>query len=99
MWLAVLIGAGLAYLQKLLGFLVPNAFLARPVIRTATILMPISLLAALVAVQTFAVGTTLVVDARVAGLAAAVLLLVARAPFIVVVLAAAAATAAARALA
>jgi hypothetical protein len=44
-------------------------------------LLPVALLAALVATQTFGEG----VDARAAGLAAAVLALLARAPFLVVV--------------
>jgi hypothetical protein len=53
-------------------------------------LLPVALLAALAAVQTFATGTTLVIDARVAGVGVAVLLLLLRAPFIVVVVGAAA---------
>jgi len=56
-------------------------------------LLPVALLAALAAVQTFASGTQLVLDARVAGVGAAVLAILLRAPFLVVV-AVAAATAA-----
>ena len=52
-------------------------------------LVPVALLAALIATQTFAGG----IDARVAGLAAAVAALVLRAPFLVVVAAAAVTTA------
>jgi len=51
--------------------------------------LPIALLAALVAVQTFSVGTTLQIDARLAGLAAAIIALLLRAPFLIVVLVAA----------
>jgi hypothetical protein len=51
--------------------------------------MPVALLAALVAVQTFATGQSLVVDARVAGLAVAIVALLLRAPFLVVVVVAA----------
>jgi hypothetical protein len=47
-------------------------------------------------VQTFATGQTLVIDARFAGLLAAVVALLLRAPFIVVVLVAAATAAALR---
>jgi len=47
--------------------------------------MPVALLAALVAVQTFATGQSLVVDARVPGLAVAIVALLLRAPFLVVV--------------
>jgi hypothetical protein len=50
----------------------------------------VALLAALAAVQTFATGTSLVIDARAAGVAVAVVALLLRAPFIVVVVAAAA---------
>ena len=52
-------------------------------------LLPVALLSALVAVQTFADGQTLVIDARLAGVLAAVVALVLRAPFLVVVLVAA----------
>jgi hypothetical protein len=46
----------------------------------------VSLLAALVAVQTLGSGQELVVDARLAGVAAAAVTLVLRAPFLVVVM-------------
>lgn len=58
-----------------------------------------SLLAALVVTQVFASEQRLVVDARAAGLGAAVLALVLRARILVVIVSAAAATALARALA
>ena len=47
-------------------------------------------LAALVGVQTFSTGSAVTVDARVAGLAAAIVALALRAPFLVVILVAAA---------
>ena len=84
-WWAVL-GAGAGcYLLKLAGLSVPAGLLERPVVRRVADLIPVALLAALVAVQVVADGTRLTLDARVAGLAAAVLLLLARAPFLVVV--------------
>jgi hypothetical protein len=49
-------------------------------------------------VQTFAIGQELVLDARAAGLAAAVVALLLRAPFLVVVLVAAGTAAALRAV-
>jgi hypothetical protein len=58
----------------------------------------VALLAALVAVQTFDGGGRVVLDARAAGLAAAVLALVLRAPFLLVIVIAAATAAALRAL-
>jgi hypothetical protein len=63
------------------------------------LLLAPSLLAALVAVETFGgAGRSLVIDARVAGLAAAGLALALRAPITVVVIAAAIATAITRAI-
>jgi hypothetical protein len=56
------------------------------------------MLSALVAVQTFGDGQSLVIDARVAGVAVAVVALLLRAPFLVVVLAAAISAALLRAL-
>ena len=88
-WVAVLAGSVGCYLLKLTGFIVPTTVLDRPVVRRISGLLPIAMLAALVVVQTFAVGTTLAVDARLAGLAVAVVALLLRAPFLVVVLAAA----------
>ncbi|GAA2000908.1 MULTISPECIES: AzlD domain-containing protein [Nocardioides] len=89
-WLAVL-GAGVGcYLLKLAGLSVPERVLERPVVRRVADLLPVALLAALVAVQVLAGDRRLEVDARLAGLGAAVLLLLARAPFLVVVVGAAA---------
>jgi Branched-chain amino acid transport protein (AzlD) len=61
-------------------------------------LLASALLAALVMVETFGKGRSLVLDARVLGVAFAVLALARRAPMIVVVLGAAAVTALARLL-
>ncbi|GFN07680.1 hypothetical protein Smic_62360 [Streptomyces microflavus] len=61
-------------------------------------LLPVALLAALTAQQTFGDGQQLVLDARAAGLAAAALALILRAPFLVVVGAAVVVTAGVRAL-
>ena len=57
-----------------------------------------TLLAALIVTNTFATGTALVIDARVAGMAAAVVAIVLRAPILVVVVVAAVAAAVTRAL-
>ncbi len=69
------------------------------VLQRAANLLPAALLGAIVAVSTFADGKTLVLDARIAGMAAAAIALWRRQGFIVVVIAAAAATAAVRAVA
>jgi uncharacterized membrane protein len=86
-WVAVLAGSVGCYLTKLAGFLAPNRDSSR--LTGIFGLLPVALLAALVAVQTFAQGTTLTIDARVAGLALAILALMLRAPFLVVVFVAA----------
>ncbi|WP_370614633.1 AzlD domain-containing protein [Mumia sp. Pv 4-285] len=84
------IGASLAcYGLKLAGLSVPDRVLEHPMTVRVANLIPVGLLGALIAVQVFATGQALALDARVVGLGVAVLLLVARAPFLVVVGAAA----------
>jgi branched-subunit amino acid transport protein len=97
-WAAVLATSAGCYLLKLTGLSVPERVLDSPRVRAVAALLPVALLAALAAVQTFGAGRSLVVDARVAGLAFAVVALVLRAPFIVVVVGAAAVAALLRAL-
>ena len=89
MWAAIVLTAVGCYLLKLTGLSVPASVLEHPLVHRVADLMPVALLAALVAVQVVAEGAALVLDARVAGLLAAVLALLLRAPFIVVVLVAA----------
>jgi branched-subunit amino acid transport protein len=92
-WVAI-IGAGVGcYLLKLAGLSLPARVLDHPLVERVADLIPVALLAALVAVQVFAEGTRLTVDARLAGLAAAVVALLLRAPFLVVVFGAALAAA------
>ncbi len=95
-WTAVLVTAVGCYLLKLAGLSVPAVVLEHPVVERIADLLPVALLAALVAVQVFAGGPALVLDARVIGLAVAVVALLLRAPFIVVVFAAALAAAVVR---
>ena len=90
LWTAVLLACGLAYATKLAGYLVPSAWLAGRTTARALGLLPVALLAALVGVQTMsAPGPSLVLDARLAGVAAAVVALRLRAPFLVVLVVAA----------
>jgi branched chain amino acid efflux pump len=98
MWGAVLAGSIGCYVLKLAGVSVPQRVLADPRVRRIGALLPVALLSALVATQTFTTGHDLTVDARAAGLAVAAVAVLARAPFLVVVAAAAAATALVRAL-
>ena len=97
-WWAVLAATLGCYLAKLAGLSVPERLLDRPMVKAVSDSLPIALLMALVAVQTFAVGQNLVLDARLAGLSAAVVALLLRAPFLVVVVVAAATAAVFRAM-
>jgi branched-subunit amino acid transport protein len=98
-WVAVLATAAGCYALKLAGLTVPQRLLASPVARRFAELVPVALLAALTAVQTFASGQSLQADpARLAGMGAAVAALLARAPFLVIIVAAAATAATVRAL-
>ncbi|MER6747991.1 AzlD domain-containing protein [Streptomyces fungicidicus] len=97
-WIAIAATAVGCYAVKLAGLLVPAGVLERPVVRRLAALLPVALLAALTAQQTFSDGHALVVDARAAGLAAAAVALILRAPFLIVVAAAVAVTAGVRAL-
>jgi hypothetical protein len=99
-WTAIIVTALGCYAVKLLGLSVPAGLLERPLVKRLAALVPIALLAALTALQTFGTsGLRLAVDARSAGLAAAAVALLLRAPFLVVVAAAVIVTAAVRAVA
>jgi hypothetical protein len=98
MWPAILVAAAGCYALKLAGLSVPARVLEGERTQRIALLLPVALLAALIALQTLADGRRLVLDARVAGLAAALLAVRARAPFLVVVGAGAAATALLRAV-
>jgi branched-subunit amino acid transport protein AzlD len=97
-WIAIGATAVGCYAVKLIGLLIPAGVLERPLVRRLAALLPVALLAALTAQQTFADGRVLVVDAKAAGLAAAVVALILRAPFLLVVAAAVVVTAGVRAM-
>lgn len=97
-WTAILVLAGLSYAFKLAGLTVLDHVRVPPTFTLATALLPPALLSALVVVQTFGDGQSLVLDARAVGLAAGCLAVWRRAPFLVVVIVAAASTAAVRAI-
>ena len=84
-WIAVIVGTVVCYLFKLAGLSLPERLLDNPRIRRIAALLPVALLAALTAIQAVATGSRLVVDARLAGIAAAAVALLLRAPFLVVV--------------
>jgi branched-subunit amino acid transport protein len=98
-WIAVLATCGGCYALKLAGLTMPQRVLGNARMRRFAELVPVALLAALIAVQAATSGRSLELDpARLAGLGAAVLALVLRAPFLLVIVAAASAAAALRAL-
>jgi len=98
MWPAVLVACGGCYILKLAGMSLPERVLADRRVRRIGALLPVALLSALVATQTFATGQDLTLDARAAGLAVAAAAVLVRAPFLVVVVGAAGATALVRAV-
>lgn len=89
-WFAVLATGIGCYALKYAGLTVPRQVIDRPRVRRFAELVPVALLSALIAVQTFASGQALVADGpRLAGLGAAVVALLLRAPFLVVLVVAA----------
>jgi branched-subunit amino acid transport protein len=93
MWAGVLVACAACYVLKLAGLSLPARVLQDSRIQGTVPLVPVALLAALVATQTFSTGHHLVVDVRTSALIVAIGLVLLRAPFLVVV-AGAAATAA-----
>ena len=93
MWAGVIAASVACYGLKLAGLSLPQRWLQDPRVQRTVPLIPVALLAALVATQTFSAGQRLVLDVRAAALAVAIVAVLLRAPFLVVV-AAAAATAA-----
>lgn len=89
-WIAILVCAAGCYLLKLAGVSIPSSVLERPLVQRIADLLPVALLAALIAVQVFSRGggshPSLTIDARLAGLGAAAVALTLRAPFLVVVI-------------
>lgn len=85
MWGWVLVASLACCATKLAGLLVPRRLLddERTVLTMAG--MTVGVLAGLIGVSTFATGSTVTVDARVASLVVAVVALRLRAPFLLVV--------------
>ncbi|OLD07140.1 MAG: branched-chain amino acid transporter AzlD [Actinobacteria bacterium 13_1_40CM_2_66_13] len=89
-WPGILVASAACYALKLAGLSLPQRWLQNPRVQRTVPLIPIALLAALVATQTFATGQHLVLDVRAAALAVAVVAVILRAPFLVVIVLAAA---------
>ncbi len=97
-WGLVLGLAAGAYTFKLLGFFVLGRRPLPHVVERCLALIPAAMISALVVKDTFTAGQDLVVDARLAGVAAATVAVWRKAPFVVVIVVAAAVTAGVRAL-
>jgi len=93
LWWSVIGTSAAAYALKYLGHSIPERYLLHPRIQAINSLIPIALLSALVAVQTFTEKTKLTLDHRALGVGVAIIALRLRAPFPVVVLSAAASSA------
>lgn len=93
MWWGVAGTSVMAFALKYLGHSIPERYLNHPRIQKTSMLIPIVLQSALVAVETFTDKTKLVIDHRALGLGVAVIALMLRAPFPIVVISAAASSA------
>lgn len=89
MWAGIFVACAACYGLKLAGVSLPQGWLQDPRIQRTVPLIPIALLAALVATQTFATGRHLVLDVRVAAMVVALGAVLLRAPFLIVVIVAA----------
>ena len=98
-WTFVFVLAVTAYAFKVLGLVLIGDRPLPPMLDRCVELIPAALIAALVVKDTFSVGQQLQIDARVAGVAAAVIAAWRKAPLIAVIVIGAAVTAALRALA
>jgi uncharacterized membrane protein len=85
MWLAIAVGCVGCFALKLVGYSLPRRVIEQPVVKHIAELLPVALLTALIATQTFTTGHHLQLDARAAGLLAAAIAVRFKAPFLVVV--------------
>lgn len=90
---AILIACALAFLTKVVGYVIPPRLVEGERTMRVSTLLPAALLAGLIVTQTFADGPSVVFDARIGALVVAALLLWRGAGFITVVIAGALAAA------
>ena len=90
MWAGVLVACAACYALKLAGLSLPARLLQDARVQRTIPLVPVALLAALIATNTFSTGHHLLLDMRAAALGVAVVAVLLRAPFLVVVVSAAA---------
>ena len=92
-WFWIVLASAVAYATKLMGYTVPARWLHHPRMARVAGSLTIALLAALTAMNAFANGQQLSVDARLAALVVAGVALWLRLPFLLVVVLGAAASA------
>ncbi|MGA0566751.1 AzlD domain-containing protein [Rathayibacter sp. KR2-224] len=92
-WLYILAAGVVAFLTKLVGYLVPARVLKNKRMTRVAGTLTIGLLASLTVINTLASGQHLALDSRLGSLSAAFIALLLRAPFLVVVIAGAVAAA------
>ncbi len=85
LWSWILLAAATAYLIKLAGYLLPQAWLDSPPVTELAAALTVGLLASLTVMNTVAGGQALVFDSRLLALAAAAIALRLNAPYLVVV--------------
>ena len=93
-WIATIGTSVIAFALKYSGHSVPEKWLSHPKIQRINGLIPIALLSALVAVQSFSEKSKLIIDQRLVGISVAIIALLLKAPFPIVVLSAAVSSAA-----
>jgi uncharacterized membrane protein len=98
MWAGVFVASAACYALKFAGLSLPQRWLRDARIQRTVPLIPVALLAALVATQTFSTGQHLTFDVRAVALGVALIAVILRAPFLVVVAAAAVTAALLRAI-
>lgn len=98
LWIWILVACVAAYATKIIGYLVPAAWLQHRLVTQISGVLTVALLAALVAMNTVSGDDGLTFDARIGALLAAAVALILRAPFIVVVIVGAGAAAGLRLL-
>jgi len=88
-WIATLVTSFICFVLKLLGYSLPESILNKPIVQRINSLIPIALLTALVAVQTFGIDKSVQIDHRLAGVVVAGIALRFKASFPVMMLLAA----------
>jgi branched-subunit amino acid transport protein len=85
-WIVTLATSAICFLLKFVGYSLPESLLNHPLLQRINSLIPIALLSALVAVQTFGSDKSVIIDHRLAGVGAAAIALRLKASFPVMML-------------